>query len=307
MFPSTGQTPSTIPVPKRRIAGKPFRTPHGASWIAHRIRLCRYRDFFLPAGLVKKIPNTARVNHFWPEPFGPNGKNRRAALPLCIFFCYQGGDFAKPETTLPLQEEAFLSVNLFSGIFFMNILDIIFTVIACFLLLRGIYRGLFVEIASLVGAVLGLYLANTYSGALSKHAAKLITNPDWAEVVSYLVIFFACIIVLSLIASTIKKLLGFALGGWLDHLAGSVVGLFKGVLVCCVILLVLNRYMPEAQYVKESNFAPHLQPYTELLDKYLPAKLKGKDTPAKESEDEETPRDEGLNNSRGPVRYIPIV
>ena len=48
----------------------------------------------------------------------------------------------------------------------MNILDIIFSIILCFLGIRGIFRGLVKEAASVFGLVLGFFLANSYYGQL---------------------------------------------------------------------------------------------------------------------------------------------
>ena len=49
----------------------------------------------------------------------------------------------------------------------MNILDIIFSIILCFLGIRGIFRGLVKEAASVFGLVLGFFLANSYYGQLA--------------------------------------------------------------------------------------------------------------------------------------------
>lgn len=152
----------------------------------------------------------------------------------------------------------------------MNILDIIFSVIALYLLLRGIVRGLIIEVASLAGVILGFYLANQYYQDLTPFMENFITNRGWADVASYLVIFILTFFVVTVAAIGLRKLISVTFAGWLDHLAGSVVGLAKGVLVCCIILMVLTRFFPEADFVKESTLAPKLSGVSEYLKQFVP-------------------------------------
>jgi membrane protein required for colicin V production len=155
----------------------------------------------------------------------------------------------------------------------MNILDVIFAVIAGFLLLRGLYRGLLIETASLLGAVAGFFLANKYHLDLADYAKKVVPG-GWAGVVSYLAIFFAVVVLVTLMARGVRNVLTVAPGKWLDRLGGGAAGLLKGVLICLVVLVVLKAYFPEAGYISGSRAVPYLNRAAEVLQQYMPEEIK---------------------------------
>jgi membrane protein required for colicin V production len=154
----------------------------------------------------------------------------------------------------------------------MNILDVIFLLLAVFFLLRGLYRGLILEVSAFIGAGAGFFLANAYHRALTPYVSKAISNTGWAGTISYLLIFIAVIILFSLLASAAKKYLTLSFTKTLDRLTGSAVGLAKGLLICCVLLMVLSRYFPDARFLSQSRFAPYLEGPSEFLGDFLPNK-----------------------------------
>lgn len=152
----------------------------------------------------------------------------------------------------------------------MNVLDIVFAAIIAFLVIRGIYRGLLVELAALGGVILGFFLANKYHLSLSSVLQRAIPNEGWAGIIAYLVIFIACIVLLTMIAKSLKKILTFAFTSLIDHVGGGIIGFLEGVLFCCILLLVLQNFLPDANFVIESRFAPFLKEAVEFLEQFLP-------------------------------------
>lgn len=152
----------------------------------------------------------------------------------------------------------------------MNELDIIFAAITLFLFIRGIFRGFLVEAASLAGAVGGYYAANRYSQEIIPFIQRAVPSPSWAGVVSYLVVFFAVILAVTILAKVVKSVLLVSFANWFDYLVGGVAGLAKGLFICCVILAVVQSFMPEAGFVAGSRFAPYLGDVAGLIKQYVP-------------------------------------
>ena len=157
----------------------------------------------------------------------------------------------------------------------MNTLDIAFLVVIAFFTLRGLYRGLLIEVASLVGVVLGFFLANRYYLDVASLTKEFIVSQGWAETISYLLIFVACVVLVTLLAKLLKTLLAVALTAWLDHLVGCLVGLAKGAVICCIVLLVLKVSFnePYPSFLADSQLRPYLDQVSDFLKQFLPEEL----------------------------------
>lgn len=152
----------------------------------------------------------------------------------------------------------------------MNILDIIFAVIAGFFFLRGLFRGLVVEVAAIAGLVGGFFLANNYYAEAAPYVAKVISDSSWIGVVSYLTILIGVVLITSLIATGLDKLLDSSPAAWLNHAGGGLIGAAKGLLLCCILLTAMVRFMPWADFLRESTVAPHLHHATSFLGQFMP-------------------------------------
>lgn len=157
--------------------------------------------------------------------------------------------------------------------FSMNILDVIFAVIAAVFLLRGLFRGFVMEVASIGGGVLGFILANKYHELVATHLRSFIDSSNWSLIIAYFAIFFGSMLGVSIVALLIRKLMDSTVGGFGDRLLGGVAGVAKAVLLCCLIVAVSSAFLPDAAFVENSQTAPYLRKVTDLLMRYLPDRM----------------------------------
>lgn len=162
----------------------------------------------------------------------------------------------------------------------MNTFDIIITALLVFGFIRGLLKGLFVEIASLVALILGVYGAIHFS----YFAAALLKNyVSWDEkyltIVAFALTFAVIVIVIALLGKLFTKIANFAALGFLNKLLGGVFGVLKIGLILSVILLVFSKlnntipFMSEEQqeatilYKPIKNLAPILFPsFIKIMD-----------------------------------------
>ena len=110
----------------------------------------------------------------------------------------------------------------------MSVIDIVLGALLLFGLIRGFSKGLFVEIASLLALVLGVYGAIHFSFYVSNYL-----NPqvDWSEqtmnIVAFAITFVIIVIAISLAGKALTKLADFATLGILNKLLGGVFGALK--------------------------------------------------------------------------------
>ena len=140
----------------------------------------------------------------------------------------------------------------------MSIIDIVLGALLLFGLIRGGIKGLFVEIASLLALVLGVYGAIHFS---SFAADFLQSKVDWNEktlnIIAFAITFVIIVLTISLAGKALTKLADFAALGVLNKLLGGVFGALKIGLILSVLLMVfnkLNKTLPfiEAQDLEES-------------------------------------------------------
>lgn len=119
----------------------------------------------------------------------------------------------------------------------MATLDIILLVPLAYGLIRGFFRGFFKEMASLVGVVLGIFVANwlglDFAAFLQAHFGW---SPQVAQPAAYIVLFLVVAIALNVVAWLLAKVLSAANLGWVNKLAGGLFGLLKFALVLSLLL-----------------------------------------------------------------------
>ena len=73
----------------------------------------------------------------------------------------------------------------------MNLLDVIIAIIILFCLIRGIFRGLIKEIASIIGVFVGFYAAYTYYPLVTKYLKAWIHPSPYLNITAFLLLFAA--------------------------------------------------------------------------------------------------------------------
>lgn len=155
----------------------------------------------------------------------------------------------------------------------MNIVDIIITVILLLGLVNGFKRGLFIEITSLLGLVLGVYGAIHFSYYL---ASILESSVNWdaslIQIVAFAGTFLVIVIGLVILGKLLTKIAETILLGFFNKVLGALFGLLKVGLILSVILIIFGQFNKTLKFmdgskVKQSslyepvkNFAPAIFP-----------------------------------------------
>jgi membrane protein required for colicin V production len=141
----------------------------------------------------------------------------------------------------------------------MNVLDLGIIVLLGLVTLRGYYRGLFQEVAVLVGLVGGVVAAAHTYLRLAGLLQPWITDPQHARWVAFAVVFVAVYWLTRLVAHFIQRLLYHLYLDFFDRLLGGAFALAKGALLIGFGLMLLGVAMPRNSHLmKGSVAAPHL-------------------------------------------------
>lgn len=174
----------------------------------------------------------------------------------------------------------------------MTILDIILAAFLCFGLVRGFLKGFFVEVASLIALIAGIYGAINFSYYV---ADLLMDHVEWNEkttnVTAFAITFIIIVLVVALAGKALTKLADFAALGFLNMLLGGVFGLLKMGLILSVLLIIFEKMNNTITFVDEEHTKDSIlyNPIKSLAPLLFPIIIKADDiTENKEKEKQST-------------------
>lgn len=132
----------------------------------------------------------------------------------------------------------------------MAVIDIILGALLLFGIIRGLMKGLFVEVASLAALVLGVYGAIHFSNFAADFLMEKVSwDEKYINIVAFAITFVIIVLAIALAGKALTKLANFAALGVINKVLGAVFGGLKIGLILSVILMVfdgLNKTIPFA-------------------------------------------------------------
>ena len=132
----------------------------------------------------------------------------------------------------------------------MNLVDLLVLAIVGISALLGLSRGLVRELLGLGSWLLAGYGAFRFGPALIPTLRTAIGNPDIADPAAYAGTFVVLLIVLSLLANLVGRMVQVSMLGGLDRTLGLVFGILRGALV------VVAAYIPLALLLRPDQWPP---------------------------------------------------
>jgi membrane protein required for colicin V production len=153
----------------------------------------------------------------------------------------------------------------------MTVIDIVLGALLLFGLIRGLTKGLFVEVASLLALIVGVYGAIHFSHFTTEF---LESRVDWSEkyinIASFAITFIIIVFAISLAGKALTKLADFAALGILNKLLGGLFGFLKIGLILSVILMMfssMNKAIPfvDDEDIEESILYEHVRSLAPMI------------------------------------------
>jgi membrane protein required for colicin V production len=156
----------------------------------------------------------------------------------------------------------------------MSFLDIILGCALVYGLYKGILNGLFVEIASLISLILGIYIAIQFSIITADIISSLVNwNPKTIQAVAFLLTFVLVVVGIALAAKFLTKIASFAYLGWINKAGGGGIRLLKTVLILGVFLNLFEKINFNHFFAKKETLDHSLfyRPIQKTADFVFPA------------------------------------
>lgn len=151
----------------------------------------------------------------------------------------------------------------------MNYIDIFISIFLIYGFIKGLYKGFIIEISSVIGLVLGIYLATQYNGDLSNY---LISKQyfNWKEgyiiILSNVILFILTILIVSVLGKVATKLVKLVALGLFNKILGSVFGLLKNILILVILIFVFNLANNSLKIIEQDKLelSIYYEPLNEL-------------------------------------------
>jgi membrane protein required for colicin V production len=118
-------------------------------------------------------------------------------------------------------------------------------------------QGFFSEALTMAGLVVGYLVAAWKYRGLAEWLESFLKNPWLAEILGFLIIFFAIVLLFGLAARTARWLMRQSGLSGLDRFLGAILGLLKGGLMVAVILMGMTAFTPTSKLLANSQLAPY--------------------------------------------------
>ena len=134
----------------------------------------------------------------------------------------------------------------------MAFLDIILGLLLLFGLWKGLKNGLFVELASIVALIAGIYGAIHFSYYAGDYLSQ---NMEWDEryinIAAFVITFIIIVTVVSLAGKILTKIANFAMLGLLNKIAGGIFGALKVGVILGALLIFFDRLDDSIGFISE--------------------------------------------------------
>lgn len=157
----------------------------------------------------------------------------------------------------------------------LGLVDIVLLLPLIFGFVRGLFRGLIKEVASIVGLFGGLIVSFYFSEGIYQRLAKYVDNPGIElRALCYIIVFVLVIIAINLISKTLTRAMDMVALGSINHVLGGLFGLGKWLLIVLVLIYFVNIMQQDAPFIQQETLDNSttyniLLGYSEYLSDYI--------------------------------------
>jgi len=142
----------------------------------------------------------------------------------------------------------------------------------------GFKKGLILELASLVGLILGIYGALKFSDYTAQQLGEYVEiSIEWIGLISFLLTFLLIVFGVFILAKMLDKALKLIALGLVNRLLGLLFGLLKYALITSVLFYFFNNLNNQFHFVTETSLEGSIliepiqalvKPFSALLDNF---------------------------------------
>ena len=152
-------------------------------------------------------------------------------------------------------------------------MDIVIGILLIIGLYQGVKNGLFVEIASIISFILGVFLAIKFSYLVKGFLEDFVNwNPQTIQITAFVLTLILVVIGVHFLAKIFTKIADFAFLGWVNKLAGAIFSVVKTALLIGIVLNLVQKVNIDNQFISKEKQEASLfyQPIVKTTNWSLP-------------------------------------
>ena len=162
----------------------------------------------------------------------------------------------------------------------MNVFDIVIAALLIFGFVRGVMKGLFVEVASLAALIGGVYGAIHFSYFIGDFLKEAVSwNQEYVSLAAFAGTFITIIVTIALLGKMLTKLADFAALGVINKILGGVFGAIKIGLILSVVFIFFGKMNDTIPFVKKETLDESIlyAPVRKIAPTIFPSIIKNED------------------------------
>lgn len=134
----------------------------------------------------------------------------------------------------------------------MNYLDILLLLPLLYGAYKGFSRGFVIEVATLLGLILGVYIAIKFSDYTENILRDFLDiSSKYLSYIALSVTFLLVVVAIYLLGKMLTKLVDIVSLGLVNKLLGTVLGVAKSFVILCIILLIVDALDDKFQFMNK--------------------------------------------------------
>jgi membrane protein required for colicin V production len=162
----------------------------------------------------------------------------------------------------------------------MNVFDIVIAAPLIFGFVRGVMKGLFVEVASLAALIGGVYGAIHFSYFIGDFLKEAVSwDQEYVSLAAFAGTFITIIVTIALLGKMLTKLADFAALGIINKILGGVFGAIKIGLILSVVFIFFGKMNDTIPFVKKETLDESIlyAPVRKIAPTIFPSIIKNED------------------------------
>ena len=162
----------------------------------------------------------------------------------------------------------------------MNVFDIVIAALLIFGFVRGVMKGLFVEVASLAALIGGVYGAIHFSYFIGNFLKEAVSwDQEYVSLAAFAGTFITIIVTIALLGKMLTKLADFAALGVINKILGGVFGAIKIGLILSVVFIFFGKMNDTIPFVKKETLDESIlyAPVKKIAPTIFPSIIKNED------------------------------
>ncbi len=159
----------------------------------------------------------------------------------------------------------------------MNVFDIILAALLIYGFVKGFIKGLFVEVASLVALIGGVWGAIHFSYFAANILKKYVSwEENYISLTAFAITFIVIVIAVSSLGKMFTKLADFAALGLVNKILGGVFGFLKTAFILSILLIFFNRINYNFSFVEKETLEESIlyEPIKSIAPAIFPSIIK---------------------------------